>query len=190
MSIETRVALLRGINVGGKHRLPMKVLAALFADAGCDHVRTYIQSGNVVYRARPLVATGVAEQVAGAIERRFGFRAPVVCRTGAELREVVNANPFATAGADPKTLYVAFLAHTPASNGVVTLDRDRSPPRPCPDEAVVIGAQVYLHLPNGAARTRFTNAYLDARLATTSTVRGWRTVLRLVDMVTSQEGDR
>ncbi|HVS01796.1 MAG TPA: DUF1697 domain-containing protein [Thermoanaerobaculia bacterium] len=178
MAEKTYVALLRGINLGGRNRLPMRELAALFADCDCGAVRTYIQSGNVVFEASPKRAERVPACVAAAIEERFGFSSPVVLRSAEELRGVAGANPFLAEGADPGALHVAFLADAPSAARIGTLDDHRSPP----DRFVVRGREIYLHLPQGMARTRLSNQYFDSRLATTSTIRNWRTVLKLVDM--------
>lgn len=175
---DTHIALLRGINVGGRNKLPMKDLAAIFTDLGCTDVRTYIQSGNVVYVAEPELAAVISERVAAAIHDRLELTVPVVTRTAAELEAVARANPFVAEGADPKTLAVAFLAHTPDAGRVAALDPERSPP----DRFAVHGREIYLHLPNGAARSKLTNAYLDSRLATISTARNWRTVNKLVEI--------
>ena len=175
----TSVALLRGINVGGKNKLPMKDLTAMFVEAGCGNVRTYIQSGNVVFEA----AAGVAARLPGVIEKRiekqFGFRTPVILRTATQLRDVVGDNPFLKAGAAPETLHVLFLADRPSRALADALDPDRSPP----DQFVVQGQQVYLRLPRGVAPTRLTNAWFDAKLATISTGRNWRTVTTLLDLM-------
>lgn len=173
------VALLRGVNVGGKNKLPMKDLAAMFEAAGCREVRTYIQSGNVVFRASKAVASRARRSVEAAIAKRLGKDVPVILRTVAEMREAVRENPFATPNTDAKSLHVAFLAARPSASRVKALDTDRSPP----DELAVHGSEVYLRLPNGVARTKLTNAYLDGRLATTSTVRNWRTVQKLLEML-------
>jgi uncharacterized protein (DUF1697 family) len=170
------VAFLRGINVGGKNMLPMKDLAAMFVAAGCEDVRTFIQSGNVVWTARPPIARKVPAAIEAAITRRFGYRIPVVMRTAAALSEVAHGNPFLKAGADPDTLHVGFLSLVPGAEQVAGLDPRRSPP----DEFVVRGPDIYLRFPNGVGKTKFTNAYLDAKLRCTSTVRNWRTVLALV----------
>jgi uncharacterized protein (DUF1697 family) len=166
------VALLRGINVGGKNKLPMKELTGLFEEVGCDRVRTYIQSGNVVYRAGSHLTKVVPAAVTAFIERDFGYAVPVVTRTAAELAAVVEENPFLDRGADPKTLHVAFLEAKPSVAQVGKLDPERSPG----DEFVVSGREVYLHCPNGMARTKYTNAYLDSTLDTVSTMRNWNTV--------------
>ena len=174
-SKDRHVALLRGINVGGKNVLPMKDLCALFQDAGCGDVETYIQSGNVIFGASASLAKRIPGLLTKAIAAGFGFRVPVVVRTAAELRRVVDGNPFSRA--DEATLHVAFLADLPSDARVAALDARRSPP----DRFAVRGREIYLHLPNGVARTRLTNQYFDTALATTSTVRNWRTVHALFD---------
>ena len=172
------IALLRGINLAGKNRLPMKDLSALFADAGCTHVRTYVQSGNVVFHAGPELARRIPGLIEKAILDRSGLRVPVVTRTAAELGKVAKANPYLAREKDTTTLHVAFLAAKPTAAQIKSLDPNRS----APDEFTVRGREVYLRLPNGAGRTKLSNAYLDSRLGTTSTLRNWRTVLKLVEM--------
>jgi uncharacterized protein (DUF1697 family) len=172
------VALLRGINVGGNNRLPMKALAAMFTDAGCADVRTYIASGNVVFRAPERLTRTLAETIAERIRADFGLQTPVVLRSAQELAEVAAKNPFLPEGEDTKPLHVLFLADTPKAASVAKLDPDRSPP----DTFRVIGREVYLRCPNGLARTKLTNAYFDSKLGTVSTGRNWNTVLKLLAM--------
>ena len=175
---QTYIALLRGINVGGKNKLPMKVLAELFRDAGCEHVQTYIQSGNVVFQAMPALASRIPALIAKAISESFGYRVPAVTSTADELREIARDNPFLRSDADPKTLRVVFLMERPATDGVADLD----PTRSTPDAFLVRGREIYLQCPGGMARTKLTNQYFDSRLGTTSTARNWRTVLKLLDL--------
>jgi uncharacterized protein (DUF1697 family) len=176
--MSAHVALLRGINLGNR-RLPMRDLAAMLEDAGCTDVRTYIQSGNVVYGATPALARRVPGIVEKAIAERFGFECPVVTRTGPEIDEVVKANPFPEAAVEPKTLHVGFLRDRPAKSRVAALDPDRSPP----DAFVVRGSEIYVHYPKGSARSKLTPQYFDSRLDTLSTFRNWRTVLTLQEML-------
>ena len=173
---DTWVALLRGINLGGKNKLPMKDLTAMFADAGCGNVRNYIQSGNVVFETAPVRLCEVIEKQ---IEKQFGFRAPVILRNTKQLRAVVAENPFLKAGVALETLHVMFLADKPSAARVSTLDPRRSPP----DEFIVQGQEIYLRLPNGAGNSKLTNAYFDSKLATISTSRNWRTVNTLLEMM-------
>lgn len=173
------VSLLRGINVGGHHKLPMRDLAAMFAAAGCEDVRTYIQSGNVVFRAPAAVADGLATRIAEAIAANQGFQIPVVMRTGSDFDRIVRDNPFLAAGADPAKLHVGFLAAEPDPAEVARLDPDRSPP----DAFAVRGSEVYLHFPAGVARSKLDNAYFDRTLNTVCTIRNWRTVGKLHEML-------
>lgn len=175
------MALLRGINVGGKNSLPMRDLAALFGKAGATNVRTYIQSGNVVYDARPGVAATVGRKVAGLIASTTGLAVPVVTRTAAEWRAVARNHPWLGTVKDPAALHVVFLADRPAQAQVAKLD----PARSAPDAFAVRGREIYLALPNVAGRTKLTNAYFDATLRTVSTMRNWRTVQALLALSAS-----
>jgi uncharacterized protein (DUF1697 family) len=175
----TYLALLRGVNVGGKNILPMKDLSALFVEAGCEGVRTFIQSGNVLFRAAPRLVKKLPALIAEQIATRFGYRTPVLVRTAAQLEEVISMNPFVEQGAAEDALYVMFLADVPSPLCVDQLDPERSPP----DTFVVSGREVYLHLPQGSARSKLTNNYFDAKLKTTSTARNWRTVNKLLKMM-------
>ncbi len=176
--VATYVALLRGVNVGGKNKMPMRDLFMMFTLAGCEAVETYIQSGNVVFKAGSALAARIPTLIASGIEERFGYRVSVVVRTAEELRDVVRDNPFLSAGVDAERLHVAFLADVPEDDRVAQLDPDRSPP----DAFQVRGREIFLYCPNGLARTKLTNGYFDSKLATTSTVRNWRTTLTLLTM--------
>jgi uncharacterized protein (DUF1697 family) len=172
------VALLRGINVGGKNMLPMKALAEIFVKAGCRDVVTYIQSGNVVFSAPASVLKKLPGAVSAKIAETFGHRVPVVVRSHEELAALIRDNPFRKAGESEKTLYVAFLADLPGAEAVAKMEPNRSPP----DRFVVLGKHVHLHLPNGAGNSKLTNAWMDSRLSTISTMRNWATVLKLHEM--------
>jgi len=172
-------AFLRGINVGGKRKVPMDELRAFFAELGASDVRTYIQSGNVAFRAGEALAREIAEGFADRAEARFGFAVPSALRSAKELQAVLTGNPFLAGGADEKALHVLFLTGEPDPAAVAALDPQRS----APDAFAVRGREIYLHLPNGVARTRLTNAYFDAALATTSTGRNWRTVRTVAELL-------
>jgi uncharacterized protein (DUF1697 family) len=177
--LETYVALLRGINVGGKNKLPMKDLVEMFVAAECSNVLSYIQSGNVIFRASPDASGKISAGITARITERFGYRIPVILRTVEDLRQISLSNPFLKAGAAEETLHVMFLADLPSTERVSTLDPDRSPP----DTYKVLGREIYLQLPKGVADSKLTNAYFDSKLATTSTGRNWRTVTKLLTMM-------
>jgi uncharacterized protein (DUF1697 family) len=175
----THVALLRGINVGGKNRLSMKDLVEMFAAAGCLDVRTYIQSGNIIFRAPQAKADKVPVLISKSIADKFGHRIPVVMRTAAQLQDALHNNPFLLAGGSAELLHLLFLADKPDAERVAGLDSARS----APDAFVVREREIYLQLPNGAGSSKLTNAYFDSKLATISTGRNWRTVLKLHELM-------
>jgi uncharacterized protein (DUF1697 family) len=161
--------------------LPMKDLAAIFADLGCSNVRTYIQSGNVVFEASAKTAAHIPQAVAAAIEERFEHRVPVVVRSASEITRALEGNPFRARDVPTNEVYVAFLADKPTKARVAALD----PARSAPDSFEVVGREIYLHFPNGGGRSKLTNEYFDRALATTSTIRNWRTVEQLASMLAS-----
>jgi len=174
------VALLRGINVGGKNKLPMATLAEMFRREGASDVSTFIQSGNVVFTAPARLAATVGARIEQRIAKELELRVPVVLRSSAELAAVVARNPFLAARADEDELHVMFLAATPTAAQARALDPTRSPG----DELALVGRDLYLRLPNGMARTKLTNAWVDKVLATVGTARNWRTVRTLAELAT------
>jgi len=173
------VAMLRGINVGGHNKVPMKDLAAMFCDARCDNVQTYIQSGNVIFHASPAASAKVPGAVTALIEQRLGLRVPVILRTLEQMTAVAANNPFLAAGAPLEYQHVMFLTNVPTRQAIDLLDPQRSPP----GQFQVRGQEIYLWLPNRVAGSKLTNAYFDSRLSTTSTQRNWQTVTKLLALM-------
>jgi uncharacterized protein (DUF1697 family) len=177
--MKTYAALLRGVNVSGHNKVPMKELRARLAGLGFTDVATYIQSGNIVFHA------SASPDLAGLIERdlrkAFGVSATVLLRTKDQLVRVGAQNPFVKRGVDVAALHVTFLAETPKPARVKDLTGKVSGP----DELVVRGREVYLRCPNGYGRTKLTNTFLERQLGSPATTRNWRTVLQLVAMTGS-----
>jgi uncharacterized protein (DUF1697 family) len=173
----TCIALLRGINVGD-NMLKMERLRAILADLGLPDARTYLQSGNVVLRAK-----GAPADVAATIERRVSeaTRLPVtvIVRTPAQLRRLIAVNPFPQeAAALPRTVHVTFLAGAASKAGVAAIGRLQAGA----DRWHAAGSEVYLHCPNGYGRTRLNNTALERALGVRATTRNWRTVTALCEM--------
>lgn len=156
----------------------MKKLAAVFEECGAHDVRTYIQSGNVVFSCGPKQATPIVRRTEQRLLDNHGLATTIIIRSAPELESVIDSAPLDPAAA-ASHLHVAFLATTPPAKAAASLDPDRSPG----DSFVLHGKEIYLVLPNGVARTKLTNAYFDKALGTVCTVRNWRTVLKLLDMV-------
>ncbi|MCU1429002.1 MAG: hypothetical protein JWL83_3002 [Actinomycetia bacterium] len=171
------VGLLRGINVGGKNKVPMAELRSIFEQLGCADVQTYIQSGNVVFTSGTSLTN---TQVEAAIAETFGLDITVVLRTASALAKVVKANPFPHG--DPRTLHVGFMTRAPSKTAVAQLESDNE--RFLPEEFAVRGTELYLFLPNGMGQTKLP-AYLDRKLKIPTTVRNWRTVNKLAELARS-----
>jgi uncharacterized protein (DUF1697 family) len=165
------VALLRGINVGGRTKVPMAALRETCESVGCTEVATYIQSGNVVLNS-PLDAAKLRAELERAITERLGVSPVVVIRTHAEIDEVITGNPFPTA--DTGHLHVGFLTEPPDESRLADLEHP-------PEELAVRGAHVYFMLPNGMGRAKLPELY-GRRIKIPTTVRNWRTVMRLHEM--------
>jgi uncharacterized protein (DUF1697 family) len=173
------LALLRGINLGPKNKIAMPELSEIFSQTGCSDVRTYIQSGNVIFTASPELSRRLPDLIAAQIQERFGLKVPVMLRTLAEMRGVIRTNPFLKEGAAEDILHVMFLANLPKPGGANSLDPNRSPP----NRFVVHGKEVYLLFPHGFAQNKLTSSYFDSKLGTIGTVRTWRTVKKLVELM-------
>ena len=170
------VALVRGVNVGGR-TLAMAQLRAICTDLGYEDVATYIQSGNVVLRADAVRARDMAGDLADAIRDRAGMQVAVIVREARQLRAVCEANPFAERS-DQGRLYVTFLAG-------LARDVEISPDAGPPDEFVAGDGVVYVWCAGGYGRTILNNQFFERRLGVSATTRNWRTVSRLAEMAAS-----
>ncbi|MGB6975710.1 MAG: DUF1697 domain-containing protein [Terracidiphilus sp.] len=180
----TYIALLRAVNVGGTGKLPMADLRTLLAGLGFQNVETYIQSGNAVFDATGSAST-VHKALAAALEKRMGKPVGVLFRTHDQLTRVIAANPYPDeAAADGARVHAVFLsAPAPASaaaelNRVVVANPKRR------DRFEFRGDVLYLHLPEGAADTKFTPAVMQRAVGSSieATARNWNTVLKLHQM--------
>ncbi len=171
----TYIALLRGVNVGGR-KLPMADLRATFDTLGHTEVRTYIQSGNVVFRSGSRSKAAVGSTIEKAIARDSGLDVSVLLRTPAELASIMQRNPY---GHDA---YVTFLDDKPAAAKVKAID-----PEPyAPDEFAVHGREVFVRCPNGYGRTKINNTFFERRFAIRATTRNWNTVKLLHEWATQK----
>ena len=176
--LKTYAALLRGINVGGARTLPMRDLEELVRTLGHEDVQTYIQSGNVVFRAAGTSSAGLADGLERAITDRFGLDVRVIIRTPAELTRIVADSPYPVAENEPSRLHVVYLDRPPKAAEVAKLDPERSPG----DAFAVLGREIYLHLPNGLGRSKLTLDYFERRLGVAGTARNWNTLLKLIEL--------
>jgi uncharacterized protein (DUF1697 family) len=175
----TYVALLRAVNLGGYGKIAMADFRNLLEGLGYKNVQTYIQSGNAVFDAAGSAAK-VKAAVAAGLEKLMGAPVEVMVRTHEELSRIIAANPFADeAAADGARVHVAFLAGPAATGALRVLEGivTKYPARR--DRFHLAGDVVYLHLPDGAAETKFSGKTLDKAIGVPGTGRNWNTVLKL-----------
>lgn len=178
----SKIALLRGINVGGR-RLLMADLRQELEELGLKDVRTYIQTGNALFRTTGDEPAELADAIGGAIEEGHGFRPRVLVLDPAELRRAVDENPFPGAEAEPKRLHLYFLAAEPTDVDVRALEEAASD-----TERFHLGDRVfYLHAPDGIGRSKLA-ATAERHLGVPTTARNWRTVTKLRDMIDEETG--
>jgi uncharacterized protein (DUF1697 family) len=173
----TFVALIRGINVGGKNKIAMTELRSSLTSLGLEDVATYIQSGNVVFRS-PRGADDLSTTIEHEIASVFGIQPAVLLRTSAELEKIADNNQYVTGKADLSKLHVVFLDRAPARSAAAKLDPERSPP----DEFALRGREIYLHLPHGSGRSKLTIDYFERRLGVRATARNWNTLHKLIEL--------
>ncbi len=168
-----RIALLRGVNVGGNNRLPMKTLVSILESLGCGNVRTYIQSGNAVYEG-----SASANDISARIKEAVGFRPHVFVMTAAALKKAAAANPFRKkAAASPKYIHLFFLDSVPSAEGVAELGALKSPR----EDFAIAAKTLYLHTPEGLAGSKIAER-VDRVLGVTTTARNWNTVEALIGL--------
>ncbi|HLP97026.1 MAG TPA: DUF1697 domain-containing protein [Sideroxyarcus sp.] len=173
----TFIALLRGINVGGNNKLPMKELAALLTGMGLSEVQTYIQSGNVVFRSSTKNKAALAAKMETEIEAQHGFAPRVLLLDAAELREAMAGNPYPQAESDPKSLHFFFLDETPRQPDLKSLEAIKTDS----EQFKLAGKVFYLHTPDGIGRSKLA-ARIEKALGVAATARNWNTVCKLAEM--------
>jgi uncharacterized protein (DUF1697 family) len=175
--METIISILRGINVGGKNKIPMVELKALYEKSGFKNIATYIQSGNVVFSADKKELNSLPEKINKMIFTKYGFNVPVIVRTIDEMQSVINRNPLLkNKGIDIEKLHVTFLSDNSSNIHLEKIKEYQY----LPDEYIITGREVYIYCPNGYGITKLSNTFFENKLKVTATTRNWRTVNELL----------
>ena len=175
--MNTCIALFRGINVGGKGRLPMKELVSLLEAMGAKNARTYIQSGNAVFESSGKDLAELSREIAAEVKKRHGFEPHVLVMDIGALESAIANNPFPEAVDDPSKLHLGFLISVPKSPDMERLESLRKDN----EHFRLIGSVFYLHAPEGVGRSKLA-ANSEKLLGVPMTDRNWRTVCKLREM--------
>src|SRR5262245_16729481 len=175
--MNTYIALLRGINVGGSNMVKMADLKRLMEENGCADVRTYIQSGNAVFQSAASDPERLAKKIGGAIAKLRGFEPRVLVLTGAELKRAADANPFPEAEREPKTVHLFFLDAKPAKPDLKAIEELRAKT----ERFALKGRVFYMHTPDGLGKSKLATR-AERFLGVAATARNWNTVTTLLEM--------
>ena len=179
----TYVSIIRGINVGEK-KIGMKELKELYTSLGFEDVKTYIQSGNVVFESNSSDTSELKDKIENKIGEVFGFDVKVLILTKNELKNVIDENPLKKE--DPKHIYITFLSEHPSENIIKDLKLKLKVNIKNKSEKVSISLmKIYSYLPDGYGRTKLNNNFFEKKLNVTATTRNWRTVNKLYNIAES-----
>jgi uncharacterized protein (DUF1697 family) len=167
--------MLRGVNVGGSKKLKMSELCELYSSLGLEDVRTYIQSGNVVFSTSQRNTSSLVKRIENELKDHLGSEVTVFIRTPDELGKIVAKNPFIER--DRTRLHITFLYDTPEETPMAKLNTARTNG----EEFSVSGREVFLFLPNGMGRTKLSNNFFEKVLRVPATTRNWNTVTTLLE---------
>ena len=171
------IALLRGINVGGNNLLPMAELRSDLESLKFSNVRTYIQSGNVIFDSVAGTSSSLSRKIQSQIEKKHGFRPHILILGINDMRDAIKSNPFPEATGDPKSLHFLFLENAVKDPDLKALDKLKTPT----ERFKLTGCVFYLHAPDGIARSKLA-ANAAKLLDVVGTARNYRTVDKIFSM--------
>lgn len=175
--MNTYIALLRGINVGGNNKLPMKELVTVLEGIRLEKVKTYIQSGNVVFQSERRDKAALSEEISAAISKSHGFSPAILLLEVDELAAAMQANPFPEGEDEPKSLHLFFMEPAPQKPDVAFLEALKSET----ERFLLIDKVFYLHAPEGIGRSKLAERF-GRGWKVNVTARNWRTVCKVMEM--------
>ena len=175
--MKTYISILRGINVSGHKKIKMDELRKLFEDLNFKNVKTYIQSGNVIFEDKTTSHKELGKRIEKKIFENFGFQVPVIVKDKNELVNLIKNNPFLNGRKeDISKLHVTFLSDEPEQalvDKIAAADYK-------PDEFKLSADKIYLFCPNGYGNTKLSNNFFENKLKVVATTRNWKTINELI----------
>jgi uncharacterized protein (DUF1697 family) len=175
--MDTYIALFRGINVGGNNILPMVELVLVLEELGLSNIKTYIQSGNVVFQSKKINSVELSQKICAEIEKRYGFVIQVLILDVDELQSAIASNPFPEAEAEPNTLHCFFLLSLPEKPDLKVLEKVKKDS----EQFKLIDKVFYLFAPEGVGRSKLAMK-VEKTLGVAVTARNWRTVRKIMEL--------
>lgn len=179
--MKTWIALFRGINVGGKNIVPMKDLKTALEKEGLQAVRTYIQSGNVIFEAGG-TQTALAESINKAFVSQFDFSPDVMLLSALQFEKAVKNNPYADPSNDPKSVHLFFMPHLPKNPDIETMNGIKT----ATEDFQILANVFYMFAPDGIGRSKLA-AKAEKLLGVSATARNWRSVTKIMELAQEAE---
>lgn len=175
-----KIAILRGINVGGKRKILMADLKLLFESLSFSNITIYIQSGNVIFEnATELIEQEIADKIKQAILAKYKFDVPVIVMSSTYLINAVKNNPFYQKDvADINKLHLTFLKEKPIKENLENVETYNYEP----DKFVIMNKAVFVFCEGKYHQSKLTNNFFEKKLKVAATTRNWKTVLKLVEL--------
>lgn len=173
------VCLLRGINVGGAHKIKMAELRTLLSSNGFENVTTYIQSGNILFKSTIESTSKIDYKIKSIIKHHYGYDLNIMTLSINSLDEIIASNPFLNGENDYSKLLVTVFQTKPSKTGTQEVQNFVQKT----DERLDFKNRfMFLHCPNGYGKTKLTGKLLDRKLGTRGTTRNWKTILKLEEL--------
>jgi uncharacterized protein (DUF1697 family) len=174
-----KIAILRGINVGGKRKILMADLKSMFEGMKLSNISTYIQSGNVIFdSAEKINDLELSKKIETAIDKIFGFSVPVVIRTPKEIEQAISHNPFYREGTEITNLHLTFLNEKPINENLQQAESYNAEP----DKFVIKEKDIFIYCVGKYHKSKLTNNFFEKKLKVSATTRNWKTVLKLLEL--------
>jgi uncharacterized protein (DUF1697 family) len=173
------IAMLRGINVGGKRIIKMEVLKKIFSDLEFQNIQTYIQSGNIIFQSKSTKIDELQEKISSEILKTLFFEVPVIVKDKREFDEIILNNPFLKDKTKKEEYFhISFLSKRPNIQFIEQLKIGVNQT----EEFQIINQAIYLFCPNGYSNSKLTNGFIENKLGVIATTRNWKTVIRIQNL--------
>jgi uncharacterized protein (DUF1697 family) len=176
--MQTYIAILRGVNVSGKNSLKMVDLKNLMENLNYKNIKTYIQSGNVLFNSSAIDTKKIADKIEEKIKQQFGMLVPVIVMSKEELEQTFAINPFLKKVTGIEHLYCTFLSDIPNAENCKKIQGNFDD-----DEFEIVGKTVFLYCPKTYGNTKLNNNYIEKKLGLTATTRNWKTISALIALL-------
>jgi uncharacterized protein (DUF1697 family) len=177
--MQTYISFIRGINIGGNKKVSMELLKEVYSSLGLSNVKTFGQSGNVVFEYSEGKSEILSKKIEDKLKKDIGFEVSVLIRTKEELKKAIESNPFSAISKEELSkVCVAFLSDIPSKDNLGEIEKIKD----SSEKFVIAGKEIYLFFQKGYGRTKLTNNFFEKKLKVKSTTRTVNVIKKLVDI--------